>query len=300
MFWPTNIKKPPTSSGQALLIVVLSMAVVLTVALSVISFSITDVSNGTRQEESARAFSAAEAGVEKALVALQNIGSTQVGDANYSVSVSSVSPAASGYTYPTNLATNDVANFWLSGHDANGNLSCSSPATCAKGQLLDVCWGEDKTPDNINETPAIEVSVFYLTSPGNNSSAQVARIAIDPNGGRIGTNKFVDTDLSCTMGTTKYAFKKTIDLKNDLGLPPASYNASGGLVFAQVRMLYNTTKKHPVAMAIGGDVLPIQGYKITSTGTSGDSARKIEVYKLYPSFPTVFSTSLFAQGGISQ
>ena len=289
------------NKGQALLIVVLSMAVVLTVALSVISFSITDVSTGTRQEESARAFSAAEAGIEQALVSLTAPPpQTLPSGAKYDVAVTAITPSVNGYFYPINLSANDVSNFWLTGHDSNGNLSCAAPAKCSQGRYLDVCWGEDNTPSNIAETPAVEVSVFYLVSPGNNSTARVARMAIDPNGSRISTNKFIDTNESCTMGTNRYEFKRTIDLKDELNLPAASYNASGGLVFAQIRMLYNASKKHPVALSIQGDTLPAQGYKITSVGTAGDSTRKVEVYKMYPAFPSIFSTALYAGGGISK
>ena len=50
-------------SGQALLIVLLGMAVVLTMVLSVVSRSVTDIQLTTRDDEALRAFSAAEAGV---------------------------------------------------------------------------------------------------------------------------------------------------------------------------------------------------------------------------------------------
>ena len=54
-------------SGQAALIVTLVVIVGLTVAVAVISRSVTDVGISTQEEERARSFSAAEAGVEDAL-----------------------------------------------------------------------------------------------------------------------------------------------------------------------------------------------------------------------------------------
>ena len=54
--------------GQALILVLLSLAVVLTVVLSVFSRSITDVSISSKENDAMRAFSAAEAGVEQVLV----------------------------------------------------------------------------------------------------------------------------------------------------------------------------------------------------------------------------------------
>jgi hypothetical protein len=58
-------------SGQVVLIVLLVMVVVLTIGLSLISRSVTDISISKDEEEAIRAFSAAEAGIE---AALQNIG----------------------------------------------------------------------------------------------------------------------------------------------------------------------------------------------------------------------------------
>jgi len=53
--------------GQAALIVTLVVIVGLTVAVAVISRSVTDVGVSTQEEDRARSFSAAEAGVEDAL-----------------------------------------------------------------------------------------------------------------------------------------------------------------------------------------------------------------------------------------
>jgi len=57
-------------SGQAVLLVVLTLAVVLTLVLSVISRTITDVKITTVEGDSLRAFSAAEAGIERHLATL--------------------------------------------------------------------------------------------------------------------------------------------------------------------------------------------------------------------------------------
>jgi hypothetical protein len=54
-------------SGQVALIILLVMVVVLTVGLSLISHSVTDISISKDEEEAMRAFSAAEAGIEEAL-----------------------------------------------------------------------------------------------------------------------------------------------------------------------------------------------------------------------------------------
>lgn len=54
--------------GQVLLITVLVLSIAVTIALSLIGRSVTDVSMSRNLEESARAFSAAEAGIEETLL----------------------------------------------------------------------------------------------------------------------------------------------------------------------------------------------------------------------------------------
>ena len=58
-------------SGQVVLIIVLLTMVGLTIGLSLISRTVTDVRISSQIEQSSRAFSAAEAGVETALKAIE-------------------------------------------------------------------------------------------------------------------------------------------------------------------------------------------------------------------------------------
>src|SRR5581483_11095277 len=69
----SNFNKKEREHGQILLIVVLAMVVFLTVGLSVVSRSITNLRTSVDEENSQRAFSAAEAGVEQALKSGQGI-----------------------------------------------------------------------------------------------------------------------------------------------------------------------------------------------------------------------------------
>ncbi len=76
-------------SGQVVLIVLLIMVVILTIGLSLISQSVTDISISKDEEEAIRAFSAAEAGIEAALQDISAAPATVVVDgitANVSVS----------------------------------------------------------------------------------------------------------------------------------------------------------------------------------------------------------------------
>lgn len=123
-------------SGQALLIVLLSMAVVLTIVLSIFSNSVTDIAVTTSEAESLRAFSAAEAGIEKALVALAPQ-SGSFGEDAFQTSVTNFAEGLTSFAYPMDLASGDGAVLWFVSHDSNDKLSCSdSSKPCFKGSKV--------------------------------------------------------------------------------------------------------------------------------------------------------------------
>ena len=60
--------------GQIILVLVLVITVALAIGISVVQRSLSDISTSTKVEESSRAFSAAEAGIERALKEHSTIG----------------------------------------------------------------------------------------------------------------------------------------------------------------------------------------------------------------------------------
>src|SRR5581483_10025851 len=179
-------------SGQAVLIVVLSMVVALTVVLSIIAGTTSDIKLSSNETSSLRAFSAAESGIEKALIA--NSGTTgSVNNANYTAAVSGYQQGKSNLNYPNNLASGDNATLWFVSHGANGSLTCSG-FPCFTGNTVKVCWGKSGTSGSSSTTPAAEVSVFYLGTPGNLTTAKVAKAVYDPNSSRRGTNSYAASD----------------------------------------------------------------------------------------------------------
>lgn len=279
------------NSGQALLIVLLSMAVILTVVLSIFARSVTDVSISTKDEDSLRAFSAAEAGVEKALIVGSSIDSTELGDASYSASVASFAEGKQSFIYPTSLFSGESATIWFVAHDDNGDFVCSVAKPCFKSNTLKVCWGKQGID------PAIEVSVFYTPTPGDYSTAKVARIAIDPNSTRRLENKFVaDGDGTCTIGDVTYPFFRWLNFSN-MGISNAT--TENVLQFATIRMLYNTDSSSPLAVSgSAGSLFPSQGLEIESSGASGDANRKINVFKFFSESADVFQFGAFSFGSI--
>jgi len=291
------------SSGQALLLVLLSMAVVLTIVLSILSRSITDVAVTTRSEEALRAFSAAEAGVERALIIGSDISTTSLGDAEFSADVSSYAEGSNSFYYPVNILSGEAMSVWFVAHDTDENFICSPTNPCFTGNTIKVCWGKPGTPASDATTPAIEVSVVYAQTPGDYSTIRVARGVYDPNSGRWATNNFASPDAgTCTINGKSFQFQKTIGLgAAGLNIPIASYSTENGLQFARVRMLYNSTTAQPLgvnANFAGNSPLPSQGTMIAASGSSGESNRKIEVFRSFGESPPIFDSALFSLGGL--
>lgn len=295
MIKPQKIK---TQSGQALLLVLLSMAVILTIALSILSRSVSDVAVTSQEEGALRAFSAAEAGVERALIVGSSIGDTQLGDAQFNAEVTNYAEGQKSFNYPVSVLSGESIVAWFVAHDTDGNLVCNATTPCFTGNLMKVCWG------NASAEPALEVSVFYAETPGDYSTTKVARMTLDPNTSRQASNSFVSPDAGgCTIDSKNYSYQKTINLDTDLGIPSSSYSVENGLQFVRVRMLYNTTATQPVGFDFdlaGNSTLPSQGLDINSTGQAASANRKINVFQSYGQAPPIFDGAIFSLGGLTK
>jgi len=294
-------EKKFAEKGQALLIVLITMAIALTVVLSILSRSILDVGVSEGEKEALRAFSAAEAGLEKALIVGSSIGTTDLGTSQFSAEVSDFASGLSEFVYPIELLSGEMATFWFVNHDDEGEMTCSAEKPCFTGSGMKLCWGDQDTPTGSEGTPALEVSVFYLSTPGDYSTAQVARAVYDPSSSRSISNNFsvANTD-GCFMDPDTLQFYASIDF-SDLGIPASSYSRQDGLQFARARMLYNSEETHPVGINVdrpAADLLPPQGLMVDSSGSAGESNRRIEVFRGFSEPPPVFESVIFSGGSI--
>lgn len=292
-----------SDSGQALSVIILVMAVVLTVALSLVSRTISDISISKKEDDSSRAFSAAEAGVEQALLK----GGTNVtpfqgnvtGQDSFSVTATPLSSGGTEYALPLLLAAGETAPIWLVDHADDGSLTCSALKPCFTGNKLKVCWGATGTQDNVPTTPAVEVSIVYLRSDTDLSTTRIARGAYDPYATRPDGNSFTKgSEGSCTIGTESYKYSRTVDLALLGVLIRPDVASRRGPQYLRFRMLYNTNQSHPVGTAIvGPGAFPIQGSKVVSSGTSGSATRSLEVYQLFADLPPIFDFAVFSGSG---
>ncbi len=290
------------SSGQALVLVLLSLAVVLTLVLFVLARSVTDVAVSSRSEDAIRAFSAAEAGVEQALI-LGTGGTSQIGNANFTSTVTNFASGQQSLVYPVNLSPGETSTIWFMDHDSSGSVVCDAQHPCFTGRYLQVCWGKSGTSSVLASTPAVEVTVVYETTPGNPATATIARAAFDPNLSRIATNNFSSPDPgTCTINGEVFAFQKTIDLST-LGIAAGIYNTQGGLNYARVRMFYNTDQNHNVGFNVayaGGALLPTQGLAVDSSGVAGQSQRRLNVFQSWSEIPSDFEFAIYSPSGVSK
>lgn len=282
--------------GQAVLVVLLSLAVVLIVIMFVLSRSITDISLSSKEENSLRAFSAAEAGIERVLV----IGSAQsgeFGDATFSADVTSFAQNLPYVVYPISLKSGEIATFWFVGHNDDGTLGCTDES-CFTGSLAKFCWGDLGTPGTDAKTPALEITIYYKTLAG---EYRVGRKVVDPytTSSRTSTNGYTAAG-TCAIGDDSFQFQNTLNF-SDLGI--SNYDNEGVLQYATAKILYNDTIAHKIGIDVSssGSNLPSQGLKIESDGSvEGEANRSIEVYQLHPIAPPTFTNAIFSSSGVTK
>ena len=315
-------KRSFKESGQALLIILLVMSVSLTVVLSIIARTVTDVGISKSQDESIRAFNAAEAGIEKAIIGGAMYGHLESG-ATFTTTLTETGGGTSSFLYPVNINAGESATFWFVSHQTDPvtheeKATCGGDPTnlCEKQPNVRICWGETGTPADSDTTPAILFEVYYNSdtvnylewdTAGDFSDIRVARATSDPYSIRRTINQFNDiSTVPCgPVGGTTFAFGRRFFLNpggsfENIGLPNWTLMSQGSIIMAKVHMLYNTDKAHPIAIILGGGQLPAQGKLIQSTGISSENYRKLSVFQGYPELPFAFNSAIFSGGDISK
>lgn len=281
----------PHEGGQALLIVLLLMSVVLAIILASLSRSITDISISTYEEDALKAFSAAEAGVEEVLLSDLTSGTlntTFSTGASYQVDVSQTSSSDKEFIYPENLKSGETANFWMTSKNADGDFECGA-SPCFAGSSLTFCWGKTGAES------AISVSLFYdesfskaTASPNNYEDVKVVRAGYDP----LARGNFSLSSGSCSVGDQTFPYSATLNLSS---LLPCS-SERGCLLLSRIKTHY--TDEVPVAVVSTGGgasaILPAQGVQISSTGISGNSTRRVNVFRSNSQLPFPLDSAIFS------
>lgn len=274
------LSKSDLRGGQIVLIVVLLTVLGLTVGLSLISRTVTDVRISSQIEQSGRAFSAAEAGIESALSIQSNAftpkGNIQLGDSKAEYSVAKQGGNADTIPFPV-TATGQSQSAWLMDHTEEGALD-EAGYSYPSDSAMDICWNSAG-----NDVPAMIVTLTYKED----GEYRLAKAAYDPTVGRGNNFLPANTDTEGNYCDGGYSFKKTIIPAVDFGMSTA----------AQLILLRLTPVYVSASTAVKPAVrLPVQGRIITSVGTTNTNVtRKIQVNQGYQILPSLLDFTLFSE-----
>lgn len=262
------------NSGQVAVFVLLVMLLGLSVGLSVMSRTLQDLKSTTTSDQSSRAFTAAEAGIEAALNT-NSSGSVTVN--NIPVTYTVTPQSANSYSTSGAIGKDDVAQI---------DLGTNYPA----GNTINIYWS---SRDNVSEIPscdtvtpdnspaALEVSLYIYNSVAGTYSMK--KYAYNPAGCAIDDS--FTSSTSGPIGTGGF-YSQVTTLSVD------QYTR-----FVRFRPLY-----HAATIKVTGTSFPSQASQITSYATtSGQVSRAVQITKVNSSLPPIFDYVLFGgSGNVSQ
>jgi len=264
--------------GQILLIIILVMTVALTIGLSVATRTITNIRTSADEESSQRAFSAAEAGIEQVLQNNNSGNGSFTNNTTYQTSVSSVGGTGFLLNNGSPILKDTAVDVWLAPYP-NMNTPWTGAVTIYWGSSSDNCTNSEAT----NSMAALEIVLIT----GTKANPRLFNYPIDPCDARANVNRFdndsIDTNNTTAQGRT-FGFRKSIEITNGLLL--------------RIIPLYAPTRGAIISCSCDGNTIinfPPQGTLVTSTGSSGDTQRKIVGFREYPKLPLqLFPFVIFA------
>lgn len=275
---PTSYLRAPARLGQALILILLVMAVSLTLGVSVASRSIATLRQVSFSAQSAQALAFAEAGVEEALKCLDDKSCsapydpaaadlTGDGTADFDYRITAVGGAVLDVFPP--LSRDETLELNLSGYPPNTPIYVSWINTA---NSLEVSCPDGTCP------AAVEIAVIYQEAV----TYKVLRYAYDPDASRASENGFFApfTGSYLVNGIT-YRYRVSVTVP----FTP---------IAMRIRPLYSATASTFVFSAEVGRFLPTTGARIESRGTSGSVIRKVEVLRTNPALSELFDFALFS------
>ncbi len=264
-------------AGQTLLIVLMVMVVALTVGLSVAIRSTANIRISSEDESSQRAFSAAEAGIERTLANPTPIADTSLGNnSHYSTLVKPLSGTEIVLHNGAIILKDEPIDVWLSNHpDFTGQWSGN--LTVNWGTAGEVC---NTGPESSTTQAALEIILIS----GSKAAPKLTEYLLDPCSARAAVNKFQTTTSPLplrvltpgdTFGGKTFGYKYTIAVTSGL--------------LMRIIPLYAPT----IAGVKAPADLPAQGTVITATGISDTTQRKIVSFRGYPKLPVELFPFIF-------
>ena len=259
------MKQNLKNQGQVVLMVVLTMLVGLTIATGIFLNSLSDTQLTTTEENSERAFNAAEAGIEDLVKDVDtnfNFGADTVIDVG---SEKATVVADELNTFDFIVKQNSVATLFLD--------------TTPKPTKVTIYWTDKSDPEQYPGT----------CNEGDGGAAGLIIQKWQNNGSAVTTEAYSPFD--CSLANIN--FNSSNDGSTESFRSQITLSIDANDSFYRIRPVYSQARIKIVSSE-GGD-LPAQQYVITST-TKADSGetRAIEVTKTRPSLPEIFDYALFS------
>ncbi len=271
--------------GQILILVLLAVVVVLAIGLSVASRNITNLRTSTQTEQSQRAFTAAEGGVEDVLSNLEQIGEDIA-----------LNTGASGCNIAGDTADCDVG---VGGLDASVQVKSSRVYQAAiqlgnvaqidlsgfNGDHVKVEWAKEDDEFSVDDggSAAVEISLVYGASPYN-----IERWYFPGTISGAARSETSGSNPSGTSSCVPSGFEHCVDVDVSSFQPPQ---------VLRIRPFFTRTT---VKVAGVDDDLEPQTYDVSSTATTEIGVtRKVQVSRsALPQVPAVFDYAIYSENDI--
>lgn len=277
--------------------VLLISVIGLTLGLSLASRTTDDSNIATEIEDSSRAFSAAEAGLEAASLQLGNFSAEPTGtinsgskEASYNVKIVRAGGSTDPYIFPGELHSNQPIIIWLNNYITQSSVDKYTSDT------ISLCWGKQT-----GENAAFEVTFYYKNNAG---AYYLAREAYSPQGsgiiaGAIEVLPLPPSTVAC--GSDIFTHKVDIDLTALKSATP--YDSLSHIpLMLKLRPIINNngTTRLGVSTPVGV-ILPVQGEEHISVGTAPNGQKtKLVQFISFPAPPELFDSVIFSEQTLSK
>jgi len=242
------------------------MTVALTIGLSVATRTIMNIRTSTDEESSQRSFSAAEAGMEKALQELNAGSGSLTNNSTYQTTIASLSGTEIILNNGAPVLKDAPTDLWLSTYP-----NYSSPWT----GIVTVYWGSSQDACDTDEATNSLAALEIVLITGIKANPVVYHFPVDACNARSAINNFeyIAASGKTFQGKT-FTYKKTIPV-------------TSGLLMRIVPVYASTLIGVQACDGAGNNckALPAQGTIITSTGTANSTQTKIIAFKENPRIP---------------
>ncbi len=301
-----RVMKKTDQRGQLILTLILVMTVALVIGLSVIQRSLVDVSTSTKVEQSSRAFSAAEAGIEQALLnensatsrslALDNNSRVEISNSGRIPQVPAAGTRQSPLEYPP-VVKEEIAQVWLADPLS---VDLAVDGKFYNQSEIEVYWGNLDS-----DVPALELTFVYYDGV---QYKAVKHYFDSPSVTRTPANNFETNGVECRSSVVSYYVVGAGQYKCKVVAQVRDESPTSVPILGRIRLLYNT-QAQPLAFwadpagasKCGRDCsLPPQARRIVSTGKSGESQRRVRLFQLDKVVPPYFDFAIFSVGEIKK